>query len=167
MPKLLVIDDEASIRFSIEQVFDGQDIAGARRRDGRRRPAPGRRRIAGRHPAGHPARRSLRARCLSRPAPSRSQEPDHLHHRARHDRHRHRGHEAGRLRLPGQAAGRRPTAAGGRPGLGHQPADARADHRRGGRPPRGQARPPDRQRSRHADGLQADRPRGARRTSTC
>ena len=26
MPTLLVIDDEASIRFSIEQVFDGPDV---------------------------------------------------------------------------------------------------------------------------------------------
>ena len=46
--------------------------------------------------------------------------------RTRHDRHRDRGHEAGGLRLPGQAVGRRPTSAGGASGAGHQPPDARA-----------------------------------------
>ena len=52
--------------------------------------------------------------------------PGHLHHRPRHDRNGDRGDEAGRLRLPAQAAGSAAAPRTGRAGLRDQPADARA-----------------------------------------
>ena len=65
MPKLLVIDDEPSIRFSIEQVFadDGIEVLGAETADeGLRLAAEESPDV---DPAGHPPGRPLRAGRLS------------------------------------------------------------------------------------------------------
>ena len=52
--------------------------------------------------------------------------PGHLRHRGQGGGRGHRGDEAGRLRLPVQAARPAPAAARGRRGAGSRPADARA-----------------------------------------
>ena len=168
MPKLLVIDDEPNIHLQYRTGFRWPGNAGVGRG---KRP----KKACDWRPRNRPDVILLDIRLGDRSGLDVFHElrridpkmPRHLHHRPRHDRHGHRGHEAGRLRLSGQAAGCRSTATGCRPGLRHQPADARA------RPSLTRETAPrtsptaDRQRRRHADRLQADRPRGARRMSTC
>ena len=75
MPKLLIIDDESSIRLSIKAVFARDGTVCHRRGDGRRRPAPGSRAVSRVDPARHQARQSLRPRPLSRTAAGRSPKP--------------------------------------------------------------------------------------------
>ena len=86
---------------------------------------------------------------------------------AKDGRRGHRGDEAGRLRLPVQAARPAPAAARGRRGAGSGPADARAGRGRrdGARPRRGRRHR--RLLPGHARGLQGHRPRRRPRTSRC
>ena len=75
-----------------------------------------------------------------------------------HDRDGHRGDEAGGLRLPAQAAGRRPRPGAGRARRGDQPADARARRGRRRGAGAGPGRRPRRPLAGDAGGLQGDRP---------
>ena len=59
MPRLLIIDDEPSIRLSIEAVFDRADVAVFGAETAEEGLRLGRRTVAGRDPAGHPARRAV------------------------------------------------------------------------------------------------------------
>ena len=158
MATILVIDDESlhparlppGLRRPRGHAADGlRRVRGA----GARRPVPARR---GR-PGPEPARHVRPGRVPPHPHDRRAH-PGHLHHRPRDHRDGHRGDEAGGVRLPAQAAGRRPRPGAGRAGRGDQPADAHARHGRRRGAGAGPGRRPRRPLAGDAGGLQGDRP---------
>ena len=158
MATILVIDDEPSILHAFRRAFDDPDdtlLTASDAAEGLELVArePARRGRPGPEPARH-----VRPGGVPPHPRDRRPHPGHLHHRPRDDRDGHRGDEAGGVRLPAQAPGRRPRAGAGRARRGDQPADARPRRGRGRGPGAGPGRRPRRPLAGDAGGLQGDRP---------
>ena len=113
MPKLLIIDDEPGILYSLRASLENDDTAVVTAPTARQGLAAAVPRQAGRGhprrpPAGHVRARRVRSPPGDGPAPA-----GRHHHRARQHRHGHRGDEARCVRVPAQA-GRSAPARGGR-----------------------------------------------------
>ena len=111
MPTLLVVDDEPSILHFFRRAFAEPEVTLLTASSA----AEGLEAVARDRPdvvvldINLPDASGLEA--FRRIHADRPEDPGHLHHRPRHDRHRHRGDEAGRLRVPAQAAGAGPAVA--------------------------------------------------------
>ncbi len=159
MSTLLVIDDDRAVLYTIERTFQGTGVSVLTAKTVReglelieRKPDVVLLDIMLPEGSGLEAVRED-------PGP-RSQAADHLHHGRRHERHHHRGDEAGSLRLSAQAARSAEIERIGRSGPGNSPADAgprrAADqHRRHG----ARRRPHHRPQPGDVRGLQSRRPR--------
>ena len=127
MSKLLLIDDEEDVQYSFQRIFDSPEIELTTASSGEEGLAPDSQAQARPRHHGHPHGRHDRAGNPAPHPPDRPQAAGHPDDRLRHHPDRHRGDEAGRLRLPAQAV-RRSEAQGDR----RQRAQGRARHEAGG-----------------------------------